>query len=171
MLTLSNGLSVIRVPLAFLFIFSSPYIRLTAIILAMITDSIKPDVAIVTDVCHDTTTPMIDKVNEGMVVGGKGPCLMTGPAVHNTLLKMIKKAAVDNDIPFQRASASTSTGTNTDAYAYSNGGVPSALISLPLRYMHTTVESAHIDDVNSVIELIYNTLLSIENKQDFRYFK
>ncbi|HPN71604.1 MAG TPA: M42 family peptidase, partial [Saprospiraceae bacterium] len=63
-----------------------------------------------------------------------------------------------------------STGTDTDAFAYSNGGVPSALISLPLRYMHTTVEMAHIDDIENVIKLIYETLLAIEDGHNFKYF-
>ena len=77
----------------------------------------------------------------------------------------------DNKIPFQNAAVSRATGTDTDAFAYSNGGVASALISLPLKYMHTTVESAHKDDIGNVIKLIYNSILRIENNQDFRYFK
>jgi len=137
----------------------------------MMAHTIKPDVAIVTDVCHDTSTPMIDKVAQGVVTGGEGPCLLVGPAVHNNLLKLIKDTAIEKEIPFQRAAASRATGTDTDAFAYSNGGVPSALISLPLKYMHTTVEAAQKKDVEYVIELIYNTLLKIENNQDFRYFK
>lgn len=136
----------------------------------MITDSIKPNVAIVTDVCHDTNTPKIDKIVQGDIKGGAGPCLTTGPAVQNNLLKLIKTTAKGKKIPFQTAAASRATGTDTDAFAYSNGGVPSALISLPLRYMHTTVESAHKDDVENVIKLIYEVLLKIEDKQDFRYF-
>jgi len=137
----------------------------------MMTQSIKPDVAIITDVCHDTTTPMIDKVAEGMVVGGKGPSLLVAPAVQNNLLKLIKKTAKKNDIPYQLQAAAGSTGTDTDAFAYSNGGVPSALISLPLKYMHTTVETAHKEDVENVIELIIQTLCNIENNHDFREFK
>ena len=74
-------------------------------------------------------------------------------------------------IPFQRAASSRYTGTDTDAFAYSNGGVPSALISLPLRYMHTTVEMVHRNDVENVIKLIYNTVLDIKNGEDFSYFK
>ncbi|HKL40611.1 MAG TPA: hypothetical protein VJ894_08030, partial [Cryomorphaceae bacterium] len=73
-------------------------------------------------------------------------------------------------IPFQRAAASRSTGTDTDAFAYSGKGVASALISLPLRYMHTTVESIHKDDVESVIKLIYETLLTIKKGESFNYF-
>jgi putative aminopeptidase FrvX len=73
-------------------------------------------------------------------------------------------------LPFQRDVVSRSTGTDTDAFAYSNGGVPSCLISLPLRYMHTTVESAHRDDVENVIKLIYEVLLQLKPDMNFRYF-
>jgi putative aminopeptidase FrvX len=67
--------------------------------------------------------------------------------------------------------ASRSTGTDTDAFAYSNGGVASALISLPLRYMHTTVETVHRDDIENVIRLIYETLLTIKSGETFSYFE
>jgi len=137
----------------------------------MITETIKPDVAIITDVCHDTQTPMINKIKQGDLFSGKGPVLTYGPAVHNNLLNLIIKTAEDKKIPFQRAAASRSTGTDTDAFAYSTGGVASALISLPLRYMHTTVESVHKEDVENVIKLIYNSLIKIEDKHDFRYIK
>ncbi len=137
----------------------------------MITQSIRPDVAIVTDVCHDTQSPMMNKIVSGDLACGKGPVLTYGPAVQNNLLKLIINAADKNKIPFQRAAASRATGTDTDAFAYSVGGVPSALISLPLRYMHTTVESVHKDDVENVIKLIYESLKSIKNNQDFKYIK
>lgn len=136
----------------------------------MMSRTISPNVAIVTDVTHDTTTPMYNKKEQGETACGKGPSLTYGPAVQNNLLNLIIKTAQDNGIDFQRAAASRSTGTDTDAFAYSADGVPSALISLPLRYMHTTVESVHHDDVQSVIDLIYASLQSIEGGQDFRYF-
>ena len=137
----------------------------------MITESIKPDVAIITDVCHDTNTPMIDKIKEGDTKCGDGPVLTYGPAVQNNLLKLIINSAEKSKIPFQRNAASRSTGTDTDAFAYSTGGVASALISLPLRYMHTTVESAHKNDVENVIRLMFESLKTIKNNQDFRYLK
>lgn len=136
----------------------------------MIAHTIKPDVAIVTDVTHDTHTPMINKKKHGDVKSGSGPSLTYGPAVHNILLDLIIDAADKNDIPIQREAASRSTGTDTDAFAYSNGGVPSALISIPLRYMHTTVEMAHKEDVENVIRLIYQSLLNIKAGQSFKYF-
>lgn len=137
----------------------------------MITKTIKPNVAIVTDVCHDSTTPMIEKKIEGDTKIGKGPVVTYAPAVQNNLRELILETAFAKEIPFQRLASSRVTGTDTDAFAYSNGGVASALISLPLRYMHTTVEMVHRDDVENVIKLIYETLLKLENEETFSYFK
>jgi putative aminopeptidase FrvX len=137
----------------------------------MIAQTIKPNVAIVTDVCHDTTTPMIDKKVEGDLKMGRGPVIAYAPAVQNRLRDLIVDTAIENKIPFQRHASSRATGTDTDAFAYSNGGVASALISLPLRYMHTTVEMVQREDVENVIQLIYESLLKIENNETFSYFK
>jgi endoglucanase len=136
----------------------------------MIADTIKPNVAIVTDVTHDTYTPMIEKKTNGDVKCGEGPSVTYAPAVHNKLLQLIIETAEKNNIPIQREASSRSTGTDTDAFAYSNGGVASALISLPLRYMHTTVETVHRDDVENVIRMIYETLLKIKEGETFSYF-
>ena len=136
----------------------------------MITNTIHPDVAIVTDVCHDTTTPMINQKEQGYIEMGKGPVISYAPAVQNKLREKIIKTAEVNKIPFQRLASSRFTGTDTDAFAYSNGGVASALISLPLRYMHTTVEMVHQDDVENVIRLIFESLLKIDPKKGFSYF-
>tara|TARA_B100001250_G_scaffold406796_1_gene426456 strand:- start:63 stop:1151 length:1089 start_codon:yes stop_codon:yes gene_type:complete len=137
----------------------------------MIVERIKPNVAIVTDVCHDTDTPMLDKIKQGDTKCGGGPVLTYGPAVQNNLLELIINTAEKNKIPFQRAAASRSTGTDTDAFAYANGGVASALISLSLRYMHTTVETVAKEDVENVIRLIYKSLQKIKNNHDFMYLK
>jgi putative aminopeptidase FrvX len=137
----------------------------------MIAHRIKPDVALITDVCHDTATPMVDKIENGDQKSGDGPVLTYGPAVQNNFLKQIIKTAEKNKIPFQRAAVSRSTGTDTDAFAYSNEGVTSALISLPLRYMHTTVEMVQKEDVENCIRLIFETLKTIKSGQDFRYLK
>ncbi len=136
----------------------------------MITQTIKPNIAIVTDVCHDTTTPMIEKKKQGLTEIGKGPVISYAPAVQNNLRELIIETAEKNKIPFQRMASSRYTGTDTDAFAYSNGGVASALISLPLRYMHTTVEMVHKNDVENVIKLIYETLLSLKGDDNFSYF-
>ena len=136
----------------------------------MIAHRIKPHVAIITDVTHDTTTPMIDQKKEGHAQIGCGPVIAYAPAVQQKLRDLIVDTAEKNMIPFQRAALSRATGTDTDAFAYSNEGVASALISLPLRYMHTTVEMVHREDVENVIKLIYETLLNIKEGETFSYF-
>ena len=137
----------------------------------MIAERIKPNAAIVTDVTHDTTTPMIDMKKQGHCAIGKGPAVTYAPAVQNKLRRMILDTADEKGLPYQRMASSRSTGTDTDAFAYSNAGVASALISLPLRYMHTTVEMVHRDDVENVIKMIYETLKVIQPGEDFSYFK
>lgn len=135
----------------------------------MVVERIKPNIAIITDVCHDTTTPMIDKKVSGDFKCGNGPVITYGPAVHNILREQILDTAEKNEIAFQRDAASRSTGTDTDAFAYGNAGVPSALISLALKYMHTTVETVAKSDVEAVITLIYETLKNINPKASYKY--
>jgi putative aminopeptidase FrvX len=137
----------------------------------MIVERIRPDLALVTDVTHDTQSPMMNKVQSGDVACGKGPVLSYGPAVHNNVLRKVIAAADEGKIPFQRAAVSRATGTDTDAFAYGAAGVPSALISLPLRYMHTTVESVNKQDVENVIRLILATLRTLKGNEDLRYIK
>ncbi len=135
----------------------------------MISRRLKPDVAVVIDVTHDTQSPMYDKKKDGDIACGKGPTLSYGPAVQNNLLNMIMDLAEEKNIPFQRAAVSRSTGTDTDSFAYSAEGVASALISLPQKYMHTTVEMVHKDDVQACIDLYYEFLLNLKAGTDFRY--
>ena len=137
----------------------------------MIARRIKPDIAIITDVTHDTSTPMINKNVEGDVKCGKGPSLSYAPAVHNKLLAAVEKVAADNKIPVQWRALSRSTGTDTDSFAYANDGCPSVLISIPLRYMHTTVEIIHRDDIENTIRLMYETLLTLSSKTNLKYIE
>ena len=135
----------------------------------MIARRIKPDVAIITDVTHDTSTPMINKIIEGDVQCGKGPSLAFGPAVHNKLLALVQDVASDSGIAVQMRAVSRSTGTDTDSFAYANDGCPSVLISIPLRYMHTTVEMLHRSDIENTIDLMYQTLLTLTPKTNLQY--
>ena len=135
----------------------------------MIAQTIRPDVAIVTDVTHDTSTPLIDPKQEGDIRLGEGPALTYAPPVHRKLLQLIEETAIENKIPFQRQASSRTTGTDTDAFAYANGGIPSALISIPLKYMHTTVEMAHFDDVTNLIRLVTASLQRIKSGHNFKY--
>jgi putative aminopeptidase FrvX len=136
----------------------------------MIARRIKPNVAIITDVTHDTTTPMINKTIEGDTSCGKGPSLSYGPAVHNKLLSFVQDVAEKNDVPVQLRAVSRSTGTDTDSFAYANDGCPSVLISIPLRYMHTTVEMLHRNDIEQTIRLMYETLLTLTPQTKLTYF-
>lgn len=135
----------------------------------MIARRIKPNVAIITDVTHDTHTPMISKIIEGDVACGKGPSPAYGPAVHNKLLKLVEDVAEKSGIPLQMRTVSRSTGTDTDSFAYANDGCPSVLISIPLRYMHTTVEMLHRNDIEQTIQLMYDTLLTLTPKTNLSY--
>ncbi len=136
----------------------------------MIARRIKPDVAIITDVTHDTTTPMINKAIEGDIACGKGPSLAYAPAVHNKLLQFVQDVAEEHKIPVQLRTLSRSTGTDTDSFAYANDGCPSVLISIPLRYMHTTVEMLHKDDIENTIRLMYESVLALSPKTKLSYF-
>ncbi len=135
----------------------------------MIADTIKPNIAIITDVTHDTSTPMIEKKKEGDQKCGNGPVVFFAPSIHHNIREVILETAKAKKIPYQRAAASRATGTDTDVFAHSNGGVPSALISLPLRYMHTTVEMVNKNDVQNVIKLIYETLLKLKPDMNLKY--
>ncbi len=137
----------------------------------MISRRLKPDVAVCVDVTHDTQSPMYDKKVQGDVACGKGPTLSYGPAVQNNLLHSIIDIAEENKIPYQLAAVSRSTGTDTDSFAYSGEGVASALISLPQKYMHTTVEMCHKDDIQACIDLYYAFLTNLKAGTDFRYIK
>jgi putative aminopeptidase FrvX len=136
----------------------------------MIARRIKPNIAIVTDVTHDTTTPMINKNIEGDIGCGKGPSLAYAPAVHNKLLAFVENIATENKIDVQWRALSRSTGTDTDSFAYANDGCPSVLISIPLRYMHTTVEMLHKKDIESTIQLMYETLVKLTPETNLSYF-
>lgn len=136
----------------------------------MIARRIKPNVAIITDVTHDTYTPMINKMIEGDVMCSKGPSLAYGPAVHNKLLNFVQEIAENKEIPVQLRAVSRSTGTDTDSFAYANDGCPSVLISIPLRYMHTPVEMLHKDDIVQTIRLMYETLMELKPTTSLSYF-
>jgi tetrahedral aminopeptidase len=138
---------------------------------AMIARRLKPDLAIVTDVTHDTQSPLYNKIKGGDIACNKGPVLSYAPSVQHNVLKMLIEVAGNNKIPFQRQASSSYTGTDTDAFAYSSAGVASGLVSLPLKYMHTTVEMVHTKDIEHVIALLYQFLVQLDPQHSFSYFK
>lgn len=133
----------------------------------MVAQSIRPDVAIVTDVCHNTCTPGVDKKHDCEIRGGLGPAISHTAQNHRLLIELIREAADASGIPVQLAVGSY--GNDTMGFFLANGGVPTAIISLPLKYMHTTVEMAHKSDVSATAELMLQTLLRIRAGHSFKY--
>ena len=138
---------------------------------SMIAHRLKPDVAIITDVTHDTQSPLYNKIKEGDIACSKGPVLSYAPSVQHNVLRMLIEVAQQHQLPFQRQASSTYTGTDTDAFAYSSVGIASGLISLPLKYMHTTVEMVHRKDIEHIIALMYQFLVQLDPKHSFSYFE
>ncbi len=138
----------------------------------MVAKRLNPDVAIITDVCHDTYSPLVySKIKDGAIKAGEGAVITYAPAVQTKLRDEFIQIAKDKKIPFQRLASSRSTGTDTDAFAYqSNGKTSAMLVSLPLKYMHTTVETAHKEDVESCINLMYEYLIQLEAGKSYNYF-
>jgi putative aminopeptidase FrvX len=136
----------------------------------MIANNINPDCAIITDVTHDTTTPMISQTTYSDISCGLGPVLPVSPAVHNILLELMRDAADEKNIPYQVSSAGAG-GNDTTAFAYSGSGIPSAHIALPQRYMHTTNEMVAKEDVENIIRLFYQSLKKIKKNHNFKYFE
>lgn len=120
----------------------------------MVSDQIKPDIAIVTDVTHDTNIPFIDMRKHGDTRCGKGPVLAIAPAVHKGLFQTVEDIARQHKIPIQFVAVSRETNTDADAIALAQGGICSVLISPALRYMHTPVEMVCKQDVEYTIQLI-----------------
>jgi endoglucanase len=127
-----------------------------------------PDSAIVTDVTHATDTPGINNKEHGAVKLGGGPTVQHGGANHPSLVSFIEKTAEKNKITVQHEATSVRTGTDTDSIFFQQTGIPSALISLPLRYMHSPVETASLQDLKALIELMTETVLAMDPDQTFQ---
>ncbi|MCB1276890.1 M42 family metallopeptidase [Prosthecobacter sp.] len=134
----------------------------------MIAHRLMPDVAVVLDVTHATDTPNVDTKKHGAVKLGGGPSLTHGSANHIEVVKRLIEVAEKEKIPLQHEASSRSTGTDTDVIFHQQSGIPSALVSLPLRYMHSVVEMAHLDDVEYTIRLLTAFAESMKPKDEFR---
>lgn len=133
----------------------------------MVSHRLKPDVAIVLDVTHATDTPGVDATKHGEVKLGGGPSLKHGNANHTEVVRKLIDVAASQKIALQHESLSKTTGTDTDSIYYQQSGIPSALVSLPLRYMHSVVELAHLGDVEQVIELLQSFAESVKEGETF----
>lgn len=133
----------------------------------MATYRIKPDVCVCLDVTHATDTPGLEAAKHGTVKLGGGPTLTHGTSNHPLVVGRLEEAAKKAKIPVQHEASSRFTGTDTDKIFHSRQGVPSALVSLPLRCMHSVVETAHLDDIERTIDLLESFVLSLADGDDF----
>lgn len=137
----------------------------------MMSYRLDPDMALVTDVTHATDTPGIDHKEHGQIKLGKGPVAQHGGANHPKIVEYIEEVGRNKEIDIQHEATSVRTGTDTDSIFYQKTGIPSALISLPLRYMHSPVETASMSDVKSLIRLMTESVLALEPDQTFQVLK
>jgi putative aminopeptidase FrvX len=116
--------------------------------------SLRPDIAIVVDVTFATDTPGSEEKEIGRHKFGSGPVLQRGSTLDPTVFELLHAAGEAEGIPFTVAASARATGTDADAFHLSRGGVPSAVVSVPLRYMHSPVEMVQLDDVENAAKLI-----------------
>jgi putative aminopeptidase FrvX len=134
----------------------------------MAANNLKPDIALVIDVTHDTTSPAYSREIDGHIIAGEGCVLLDGPSIQKNLLKLLIDTAENKDIKYQITTLGRGSGTNADAYAYP-AGIPTALITMGLRYMHTPSEMVHKDDVESAICILIETLKNKVIIKDLNY--
>lgn len=133
----------------------------------MMSYRLEPDLAMVTDVTHATDTPGINHKEHGKVELSEGPAVQHGGANHPDIVDFIEDVSEENELDIQHEATSVRTGTDTDSIFYQKTGIPSALISLPLRYMHSPVETASMQDVEALISLMTESILALEPDQTF----
>src|SRR6266849_269458 len=130
--------------------------------------SLKPDVALVVDVTHATDYPTVNKPQHGDVKIGKGPAITHGGCNHPEVVARIEQVAKAKKIPLQHEAMSASSGTDTDVIFWTRGGIPSALISLPNRYMHSPVEVVNLKDLEKIPQLMAAFALSLKGGEQFK---
>jgi len=133
----------------------------------MVTHRLMPDVAVCLDVTHATDTPGIDKAKHGEVKLGAGPSITHGTCNHPKVVERLMRAAEKSKVKLQHESSSRYSGTDTDEIFRVQHGIPSGLISLPLRYMHSVVEMASLKDVEQVIEVLTAFVESVKPDDEF----
>lgn len=126
-----------------------------------------PSIAIIFDVTHATDTPGIQAKEHGLVGLGKGPALSHGAANHPLVVERLIAVAAKEKIPLQHEAISRSTRTDADVIYTSLDGIPCALISIPLRYMHSPVEMVSMKDVEAAARLAAGFIASLSIKDTF----
>jgi len=130
--------------------------------------SLKPDVALVVDVTHATDYPTVSKTQHGDVKIGKGPAITHGGCNHPEVVARLEAVAKAKKIPLQHEAMSATSGTDTDVIFWTRGGIASALISLPNRYMHSPVEVVSLKDLEKIPELLAAFALSLKKGEQFK---
>ena len=130
--------------------------------------SLKPDTALVVDVTHATDYPTVSKAQHGDIKIGGGPALTHGGCNHSEVVKRLEEVAAKKKIPLQHEAMSATSGTDTDAIFWTRGGIASALISLPNRYMHSPVELVSLKDLEQIPELMAAFALSLKKGEQFK---
>ena len=130
--------------------------------------SLKPDVALVVDVTHATDYPTVNKAQHGDIHVGRGPALTHGGCNHPEVVSLLERCAAEAHIPLQHEAMSATSGTDTDVIFWTRGGIPSALISLPNRYMHSPVELVSLRDLELIPRLMAAFCLSVKPGQEFK---
>jgi endoglucanase len=130
--------------------------------------SLKPDVALVVDVTHATDYPCVNKPQHGDVKVGRGPSITHGGCNHPEVVARIEAVAKAKKIPLQHEAISSTSGTDTDAIFWTRGGIASALISLPNRYMHSPVEVVSLKDLELIPELLAAFAQSLKKDEEFK---
>jgi endoglucanase len=116
--------------------------------------SLRPDVAIVVDVGFATDQPGVSAQELGKHPLGSGPILTRGSTLDPTVFELLHEAGEAEGIPFTVSASARYTGTDADAFHISRGGIPTAVVSVPLRYMHSPVELVQLSDVDATARLI-----------------
>jgi putative aminopeptidase FrvX len=129
--------------------------------------SLRPDAAIVVDVTHATDAPGIDVKEAGKHELGSGPVITRGSTLNDGVFELLYETAEAEKIPFTVEASGRSTGTDADAVYISRGGVPTGLVSIPIRYMHSPVELVQLDDVHACARLIAAAALRLERETRF----
>ncbi len=128
---------------------------------------VDPKVGIAVDVCHATDHPDMDRRKLGDVKLGKGPVIARGANISPVVERILIQTAEEEGIPYQLEAAPRGTGTDANAIQLTRGGVATALISIPLRYMHTAVETIALEDVSNVSKLIAAFIQRVKPDTDF----
>jgi endoglucanase len=130
--------------------------------------SLKPDVAVVVDVTHATDYPTINKPQHGDIKVGKGPTITHGGCNHPEVVARLEQVARNKKMPLQHEAMSSTSGTDTDGIFWTRGGIASALVSLPNRYMHSPVEVVSLKDLALIPELLAAFASSLRKGEEFK---